>query len=55
MAPIEYQSQWRIKQDIIQLVADYTRFENDISNKYLIEQEFCNQVLKHLKAQRPMT
>ena len=24
MAPIEYQSQWRIKQDIIQLVADYT-------------------------------
>lgn len=53
MAPIEYQSQWRIKQDIIQLVADYTPdLKNDISNKYLIEQEFCNQVLKHLKAQK---
>lgn len=52
MAPIEYQSQWRIKQDIIQLIADYTPdLKNDISNKYLIEQEFCNQVLKHLKAQ----
>ncbi|KAL6454115.1 hypothetical protein SBY92_003574 [Candida maltosa Xu316] len=53
LSPIEYQSQWRLKQDIIEIISNFTPdLKNDLANKNLIEQEFCNQVLNHLKSQK---
>ncbi|RCK57953.1 hypothetical protein Cantr_06902 [Candida viswanathii] len=43
--------QWKLKQDITMLISDFTPdLKNDLANKNLIEQEFINQVLNHLKS-----
>ena len=50
-SPIEYQSQWKVKQDLTDIISEFAPdLKNDLANKNLIEQEFINQVLNHLKS-----
>ncbi|EGW30420.1 uncharacterized protein SPAPADRAFT_143563 [Spathaspora passalidarum NRRL Y-27907] len=50
LSPIDYQSVWEIKQDIIMLISNFTPDLNaEISNERLIQGEFLNKVVEYLK------
>lgn len=50
-SPINYQDQWKLKQDLTEIISEFIPdLKNDLANKNLIEQEFINRVLNHLKS-----